>query len=116
MLLDGGNGPRGRVLAAESVRRMMRDHLTPEQKAASPFFPGFWDHHGWGYGGCVATARTEAADIGSYGWIGGFGTCFTVDPAAGMTAILLTQRLMRGPSDSAISSEFQTLANRAVAA
>ena len=29
---------------------MTTDQITPEQKAASPFFPGFWDNRGWGFG------------------------------------------------------------------
>ena len=29
------------VLSAGSVRCMMQDHITPAQKAASPFLPGF---------------------------------------------------------------------------
>ena len=53
MLLDEGRGPHGRVLAPESARLMMTDHITPAQKAASPFFPGFWDTHGWGFGGAL---------------------------------------------------------------
>ncbi len=31
---------------ARSVELMTIDHITPEQKAASGFFPEFWDSHG----------------------------------------------------------------------
>jgi CubicO group peptidase (beta-lactamase class C family) len=41
MLLDEGRGPTRQVLAPESVRLMMTDHITKEQKAVSPFSPGF---------------------------------------------------------------------------
>ena len=117
MMLDQGRHERGRVLAPESVRLMMSDHITPEQKAASPFFPGFWDYQGWGFGGAVTTARGGGAGSpGSYGWTGGFGTSVLIDPAAGMTTVVLTQRLMRSADDTAISQEFQALAYQAVAA
>ncbi len=114
MLRNYGRHEHGRVLAPESVRLMMSDHITPEQKAASPFFPGFWAHHGWGFGGAVTTARDGGAgDLGSYGWMGGFGTSVLVDPRAQLTTILLTQRLMRSADDTAITEEFQALAYEA---
>jgi CubicO group peptidase (beta-lactamase class C family) len=102
MLRRGGEP----VLSAGSVRRMMQDHITPAQKAASPFFPGFWDRNGWGYGGAVVT-RTDGAGppIGSYGWTGGYGTNFAIDPHSGTIAMLLTQRLMTVADDVAIATE-----------
>jgi CubicO group peptidase (beta-lactamase class C family) len=89
---------------------MMSDHITPEQKAVSPFFPGFWDRHGWGFGGAIVTSGPRA---GRYGWAGGFGTTMRIDPRARMVTIVLTQRLMRGPEDAAIGEEVQALAYRA---
>jgi len=103
------------ILTRPSLALMMTDHITPEQKAASPFFPGFWDTKGWGFGGAVVTRRDPTgANPGSYGWAGGFGTSFIVDPAAEMVAILLVQRLMRSPDDSALNEEFLTLAYQAI--
>lgn len=102
MLLRGGSP----VLSADSIGRMMRDHITPAQKAMSPFFPGFWEHHGWGYGGAVVTSANGAGPpAGSYGWNGGYGTHFTVDPASDTLAILLTQRAMTSADDIAIATE-----------
>lgn len=107
MLLRGGE----RLLSADSVRRMMQDHITPAQKAASPFFPGFWDDKGWGYGGAVVTRATAGGPRpGSYGWDGGYGTSMTIDPAADRTVILLLQRLMTGPDDTAIAAELRRIA------
>ena len=115
MLLQHGRHTDVRILAGPSVELMMTDHITPEQKAASPFFPGFWDTKGWGFGGAVVTRRDPTgANPGSYGWAGGFGTSFIVDPAAEMVAILLVQRLMRSPDDSALNEEFLTLAYQAI--
>jgi len=107
MLLRGG----APVLSAASIRRMMTDHITPEQKAASPFFPGFWDEKGWGYGGAVVTRGSEDGPrAGSYGWDGGFGTSFTADPATDTITILLLQRMMRGPDDAAIAEALRRVA------
>ena len=102
MLLQHGDP----VLSAASVRRMMQDHITPAQKAASPFFPGFWDRNGWGYGGAVVT-RTEGAGppVGSYGWTGGYGTNVVADPRSGTIALLLTQRAMTAADDVALATE-----------
>src|SRR2546427_7246953 len=47
---DGGVHAGRRLLSAQSVGDMTTDNLTPEQKRASTFFPGFFDTHGWGYG------------------------------------------------------------------
>ena len=106
MLQRGGDG----LLSPASVRRMIQDHITPQQKAASPFFPGFWDTTGWGYGGAVVTSRADGGPHpGSYGWTGGFGTSFAIDPEAGVITILLTQRLMRGADDTAIAEAFRQM-------
>ena len=45
---DAGGGER--ILSRPAIELMTRDHLTPEQKAASPFFENFWDTYGWGFG------------------------------------------------------------------
>ncbi len=115
MLLRNGAHPGNRLLAASSAAAMMTDQLTAQQKAVSPFFPGFWDTKGWGFGGAVVKRRDPTgANSGSYGWSGGFGTSFIVDPAADLVAILLVQRLMRGPNDIALNEAFLTLAYQSI--
>jgi CubicO group peptidase (beta-lactamase class C family) len=115
MLLTQGRSPVGRILARPTVQLMMSDQITPAQKALSPFFPGFWDNKGWGFGGAVITLRDNiASSPGSYGWNGGFGTTFIADPAEEMVAILLIQRLMSGPDDAALNLDFLTLAYQAI--
>jgi CubicO group peptidase (beta-lactamase class C family) len=94
---------------------MMTGQSAAGQKSASPFFPGFWDTKGWGFGGAVITARDKTgAHPGGNGWAGGFGTSFIVDPAADLVAILLVQRLMRGADDTVLNDEFLTLAYQAI--
>jgi CubicO group peptidase (beta-lactamase class C family) len=94
MLLDGGRHGSERVLAASSVKAMTTDQLTPEQKAASELFPGFWKGRGWGFGMSLLPRRDDAAAVSRrFGWDGGFGTSWRSDPEKGMVAILMTQRL-----------------------
>ena len=94
MLLNGGKHGNKQILRAESVSEMTRDQLTPEQKAASAkkFFPGFFDTNGWGYGLAIATAPDSISKVpGRYGWDGGFGTSFIVDPNRDLISIVMTQ-------------------------
>jgi CubicO group peptidase (beta-lactamase class C family) len=94
MMLGGGKLGQVRILSRPSVELMTADHITAEQKALSPFFPGFWETHGWGFGMAVLTRRQEiAGTYGRYGWDGGYGSSWYVDPAEDTIGILLAQRL-----------------------
>lgn len=93
MMLGKGAYGRERILSRPSVELMTMDHLTPEQKAASPFFEDFWKTRGWGLGLAVVTGRTDLADVpGRFGWDGAFGTSFWVDPKEEMVGVLMMQR------------------------
>lgn len=94
MLLNGGTHGSQRILSRPAIEAMTTDQLTAEQKANSPFFPGFWDNRGWGLGLSVITRRDGiAASPGRFGWDGGYGTSWSSDPREGLVAILMTQRL-----------------------
>jgi CubicO group peptidase (beta-lactamase class C family) len=115
MLLGLGRSGRTRILARPTVELMTTDHIAPEQKTASPFFPGFWDGNGWGFGVAVVTRRTGiAATPGRYGWDGGFGTTWRSDPREEMVSLLLIQRVMTAPHDSVLNEDFLTLAYQAI--
>ena len=115
MMLRGGRHGAHRILARSSVELMTTDHLTPAQKAASPFFPGFWDTNGWGFGVAVSTARDDVGlKPGSYGWVGGFTTAWRNAPAEDVVGIVLTQRLMSGPALPAVIADFWTHAYQAI--
>ncbi|KAA0917502.1 beta-lactamase family protein [Aquicoccus porphyridii] len=104
-LLAGGMAGNQRLLSAELVAEMLRDQITPAQKAASPWFPpDFWDTHGWGLGVALRTAPENAR--GRFGWWGGFGTAFWCDPATDTVAVLFTQRMMTAPDDAAFAETF----------
>jgi len=91
MMLVNGGGQR--ILSRPSIELMTMDHLTPEQKAASPFFEHFWESRGWGFGLGIVTARTDLADVpGRFGWDGAFGTSWYVDPKEELVGVLMTQR------------------------
>jgi CubicO group peptidase (beta-lactamase class C family) len=93
MILNKGVHGGQRILSRLSIEAMTTDQLTPEQKAASDFFPGFWDSRGWGLGVCVVTKRDDLAAVpGRFGWDGGYGTSWWSDPREDVTAILMTQR------------------------
>jgi CubicO group peptidase (beta-lactamase class C family) len=115
MLLNRGRHGALRLLARPTVEFMTTDQVTQAQKDASPFFPGFWETSGWGLGGAVVTRRSDIATTpGRYGWDGGFGTSFVIDPREDMVAILMIQRLMTRPDDDLIKRDFLTLAYQAI--
>src|SRR6266545_3423137 len=93
MMLNKGNYGSERLLSRPSVETMTTDQLTPEQKAVSGFYPGYFDSRGWGFGVSVITRRDDLAAVpGRFGWDGGLGTSWYSDPREDMVAILMTQR------------------------
>jgi CubicO group peptidase (beta-lactamase class C family) len=93
MMLNKGNYGSERLLSRPSVEIMTTDQLTPEQKAVSGFYPGYFDSRDWGFGVSVITRRDDLAAVpGRFGWDGGLGTSWYSDPREDMVAILMTQR------------------------
>jgi CubicO group peptidase (beta-lactamase class C family) len=91
MLHDGAYGDE-RILSRPSVALMTTDHITAEQKAASPSIPVSWENRGWGFGVAIDTRRDNVWQTpGRYGWFGGYGTAWDVDPVEEMITILLSQ-------------------------
>jgi len=114
MLLDKGKHGSQRILSRLSVEAMTADQLTPEQKAASDSFPGFWDTRGWGFGVSIITRRDDIAAVpGRFGWDGGYGTSWSSDPNEDMVAILMTQRA-GFPLASGVYLDFWTSAYQAI--
>ncbi|WP_437318434.1 serine hydrolase domain-containing protein [Sorangium sp. So ce385] len=114
MLLNQGKHGRERILSRPSVEAMTTDQLTPEQKAASGFFPGYWDSRGWGFGVSIVTRRDDVtASPGRYGWDGGYGTSWSSDPREDLVAILMTQRA-GFPLSSPVYLDFWTSVYQAI--
>jgi CubicO group peptidase (beta-lactamase class C family) len=104
MFLRGGDP----VLSAESVRAMTTDQLTPAQKARGGLGNDFFDHQSWSF--CQSVR-----DDGAFGWDGGFGTTWLVDPVRDLVVIVLTQRMFDSPGLPEPHASLQAAAYAAVA-
>jgi CubicO group peptidase (beta-lactamase class C family) len=89
MMLRGG----APVLTADAVREMTTGQITPAQRARDGLAPGFFDEFTWSFGQAVR-------DDGAYGWDGGLGTSWLVDPRHDLVIMVLTQRMLEGPQES----------------
>ncbi|MGA7087915.1 MAG: serine hydrolase [Candidatus Dormiibacterota bacterium] len=105
MFLTGGTP----VLSKEAVGQMTRDQLTPGQRAGSveTFL------HGRSWSLCQSVI-TEGPRAGAFGWDGGLGTSWLVDPARDLLVIVLTQRVWQSPQPPAVHGELQDAAYAAV--
>jgi len=103
MLLRGG----APVLSAEAARAMTTDQLTPAQKARGGLGPAFFTGRSWAF--CQAVL-----DNGAFGWDGGFGTSWLVDPNRDLTVIVLTQRMFETPEPPQVHRDIQQAAYAAL--
>jgi CubicO group peptidase (beta-lactamase class C family) len=124
MLAADGGG----LLSAESVRLMTRDRMTAAERAENAIFVG--DRSGWGLMMLVPAATAPAAALaaaapagpgragipGGYGWDGGSGTAWRTDKEAGLTGILLTQRMATSPEPVELVRDFWAAAYAAAGA
>jgi CubicO group peptidase (beta-lactamase class C family) len=104
-MFTGGGAP---VLAPESVAAMTVDQLTPEQKARGGLGLDFFDHQSWSY--CQAVQ-----DTGAFGWNGGYGSSWLIDPVRDLIVIVQTQRMFESPELPAVHRDIQAAAYAAVA-
>lgn len=102
-----GLAPDGRrLLSAESLKAMTTNRLTPAQMKDGEMILG--PGRGWGLGlGVQVSPSPSGVQPGAYGWDGGFGTSWFNDPAKGLTAILLTQRVFDSPEPPPVHGDFQ---------
>jgi CubicO group peptidase (beta-lactamase class C family) len=96
------------VLSAASVVEMTRDQLTPAQRAGQEAFLG---ERSWGLCQSVITSGERA---GAFGWDGGLGTSFLVDPVRDLVVIVLTQRLWEQAQPPAVHTDVQAAAYAAL--
>lgn len=97
------------ALSKEAVAQMTRDQLTPTQRAggADAFL------HGRSWSLCQSVI-TQGPRAGAFGWDGGLGTSWLVDPARALVVIVLTQRLWETPQAPAVHVELQDAAYAAL--
>lgn len=105
MLLRGGEP----VLSADAVTEMTRDQLTPEQKARDG--RGFLDGRSWGF--CQSVV-TDGPYAGAFGWDGGLGSSWLVDPTRDLTVIVLTQRMFESAQAPQVHVDLQAAAYAAL--
>jgi CubicO group peptidase (beta-lactamase class C family) len=79
---------------------MTTGQLTPAQKAHGGLGTGFFDGRSWGF--CQAVL-----DSGAYGWDGGLGTSWLVDPNHDLAVIVLTQRMFESPEAPNVHRDIQ---------
>ena len=91
-----------RLISAEHFALMTSDQIAPEHKTPESFVPGFWESMGWGFGLGV---QRHGPHAGRFGWSGGQGTDFYVDPG-GAVAVLATQ-VELGDALAPMIEEFQ---------
>lgn len=77
----------GSLVDRALVDELRRDQVPAAAKTPDSFFPGFWDGTGWGFGVSVAT---DGPHRGRFGWSGGLGTDFFVDPD-GSACVVMAQ-------------------------
>ncbi|HTS15771.1 MAG TPA: serine hydrolase domain-containing protein [Candidatus Sulfotelmatobacter sp.] len=104
MLLRGG----APVLSATAVRDMTTDQLTPAQRARGGLGSDFFREMSWGFGQAVY-------DSGAYGWDGGFGTSWLVDPRHDLVVVVMTQRLFESATAPAVHQAVRRAAYAAMA-
>jgi CubicO group peptidase (beta-lactamase class C family) len=105
MLAEGGSADGQPMISPDHFKQLTSDQVPAACKTADSFFPGFWDGTGWGFGVALKTAGPQR---GRFGWSGGQGTDFFVDPD-GTVGVLLTQ-VELGQELWPLIEQFQSLA------
>ncbi len=105
----GRGGGSGRVLSADSVKAMCSGQLTSAQKEHGGLGPSFFSGRSWGF--CQAVYGD-----GSFGWDGGLGSSWRVDPANDLVVIVLAQRMFETSDPPEVHVDIQRAAYAALAA
>lgn len=106
MFLAGGDP----VLSSRAVESMTTGQLTLDQLSGSA--GAFLHGRTWGF---CQSVITEGPQAGAFGWDGGLGTSWLVDPARDLTVIVLTQRMWETSQPPAVHSDLQEAALAACA-
>lgn len=104
MLLGRG----AQVINRASVSAMTTDQLSAGQKQSTR---GFLEGRTWGY---CTSVLTDGPNAGAYGWDGGLGTSWLVDPSHDLVVIVLTQRMFDSPQPPKVHGELQDAAYAAL--
>lgn len=96
------------ALSDAAVEEMTRDQVTPAQRAGQEAFLG---ERSWGLCQSVIVAGERA---GAYGWDGGLGSSFLVDPERDLVVVVLTQRLFDSAQPPPVHTDLQDAAYAAL--
>lgn len=113
-MLNGGELAGKRILSAESVAAMTRNHVPAEALPIS-LSGGSLPALGWGYGFSVVIDEAQSAygvNNGEFGWNGSLGTFSWADPETQTIAILMMQVAPAGVWE--LSALFKTLVSQAL--
>ena len=108
MLMNKGRYDGREVLSAQAFDSMTKMQVNPN-------LPGAWQGaRGWGYGMAVTyrAKEDEFRSIRSFGWNGGLGTMFFVDPEKKLIGIIFTQIHFSNPHE--LREGFERLVYRTV--
>jgi CubicO group peptidase (beta-lactamase class C family) len=86
---------------------MTSDQLTGAQKARGGLGPDFFEGRSWSF--CQAVHSG-----GAFGWDGGFGSSWLVDPVHDLIVIVLTQRQFETPDLPRVHRDIQAAAYAAL--
>jgi CubicO group peptidase (beta-lactamase class C family) len=98
-LLHGGKYEGGRLLSRKTVEWMTSNHI-PAWMLPLKMGNGEAQDYGFGMGFRVITplmGTHSQYSVGAYGWQGGCGTYFLIDPAEDMILLLMTQHMPGEP-------------------
>ncbi len=113
MLLNKGKYGSERILSRLSVEAMTTNQITPSQKEGAEIF--LEENRGWGLGMSVITHRDSLSAVpGRFGWDGGLGTSFYVDPQEEVIGVLLTQVAWTSPQSPEVGVDFWTSLYQAI--
>jgi len=102
MLLNGGELEGVRLLKVETVRMMTSNQVGSKYPVSG---------YGWGFG---VRVRTDMEDATVFGWNGGTGTQFEVDPGSRIIAIIFAPTWPGTPGVADMRNEFISEAVAAV--
>ena len=116
MMLNGGELDGVRLLGPKTIELMITDHLPPGVDLPVQFGRRYrLAGYGFGLGVRVRTDLAESQMLGSlgeYGWGGGFGTYFLIDPEEDLVAMFLPQ--LRGSAFYPIRRQFNNAVYQAL--
>ena len=113
MLLNKGALDGARVLGVKSVELMVQNHVPPELLRKAE-----WGEYGWGLGTSVRMSLLSGGpgSVGAFGWNGGTGTLYLVDPVEKLVVVVFIPSQPGTPGVSQARDDFVNAAYQAIVA